>query len=291
MDSVKKTILLTGATGFLGSALLKRLLKFYEIVIVKRSFSETGRIKDCLDKVAWYDIDKEGLQAVFKKHTIDIIIHTACNYGKPPSGFHDVIESNLHFPILLLNHAIQNKVGYFINCDTVLKRTTNQYTLSKKQFLEWLLFNQHAIHTINLQLETFYGPNDASHKFINMLAQRMLASESSIDLTEGIQERDFIYIDDVVNAFDLILKKIADFESFQEIPIGTGQCHSIREVALLVKKIADSDINLNFGALPYRSDELMVSRADTSQLKSLGWRVENSLEEGIKEVVEFEKGV
>jgi len=78
-----KTILLTGPTGFLGSHLLQALLnEGYKVIILKRSFSDTWRINHLLDNLKSYDINKTPLEKPFEENKIDIIIHTATNYGR-----------------------------------------------------------------------------------------------------------------------------------------------------------------------------------------------------------------
>lgn len=79
------TILLTGATGFLGSHLLVALLaKGYEVVAVKRSFSDVSKIKDVLGhaKLHFFDIELENPQSLFEEYSLDITIHTATEYGR-----------------------------------------------------------------------------------------------------------------------------------------------------------------------------------------------------------------
>ena len=78
-----ETILLTGATGFLGSHLLEALLaREYQVVILKRSFSNTWRINHLLDRVHSYDVDNVSVEKVFDKHKIDIVnIHFAGPMG------------------------------------------------------------------------------------------------------------------------------------------------------------------------------------------------------------------
>ena len=77
-------LLLTGATGFLGSNLIPAFLKAgHEVVILKRSFSDTWRIKDDLDKVRSYDIDLVPLERPFEEcGRFDCVVHTATNYGR-----------------------------------------------------------------------------------------------------------------------------------------------------------------------------------------------------------------
>ena len=99
-----QTILLTGATGFLGSYLLKDLLlKGYKVVILKRSTSNTDRLESLLDQCVSYDVDIQPLELAFEKQRIDVVIHLACHYGRNDDPIHEVIESNLIFGLRILD--------------------------------------------------------------------------------------------------------------------------------------------------------------------------------------------
>lgn len=79
------TILLTAATGFLGSHLLEALLNCgYEIVILKRSFSDTWRITHLLDRVKAYDVDKVPVAKIMQQNTVSIVVHV-CGYSHSSS--------------------------------------------------------------------------------------------------------------------------------------------------------------------------------------------------------------
>ena len=162
-----KTILLTGATGYLGKNLLNSLLTAnYKVIALVRKDTLTSTLSRFENSLKVYCINEVELASVFDSHQIDIIIHTAASYGRKGENLSTLLQANLHFPITILELAIKKGIKHFINTDTALPKDLNNYSRSKKQFLEWLIAYSHQINILNLQLEYFYGPNDDSSKFI-----------------------------------------------------------------------------------------------------------------------------
>ena len=111
-----------------------------------------------------------------------------------------------------------------------------------------------------------------------------------IKLTKGEQKRDFIFIDDVISAYMLILQKHNDFEKlFVGFDVGSGNSISIRSFVEAVHQLTGSTTHLAFGAIPYRKGEMMNSVADTAGLNSLGWQCQHDLITGLKLVIEQER--
>jgi len=290
----KNNILMTGGTGFLGSALLRAITDNGNTVVtvLKRSTSITDRVADLFqcDKIKWIDLDKVDLPRLFTSQRFDVILHCATNYGRGKRSILDTASANLLLPLTLLQLGIEHGVTTFINTDTVIDKRVNEYSLSKKQFLEWLQNSAGKIQCVNVALEHFYGPFDDKSKFTAMIFHKLMCRESAIDLTPGDQKRHFIYVDDVVMAFRCILDKLDNLPpGFSSFEVSTEQSISIREFVLLAKSITgNTSTQLNFGAIPYRANELMDSHTDISALKALGWRPEISLEEGIRMTIEKE---
>jgi len=287
-------ILLTGITGYLGSHLAHALLNNgHEVIGLKRTSSSLQRIDSILPKLALHDVESVNLSIWFKQlGKVDAVIHTATSYGRKGESFSEILQANLVFPLKLLNAAIEASVALFINTDTVLDKFLNPYALSKGQFAEWGKYfaEQQEIHFINIKLEHFYGPKDDPTKFTAHVINSCLNNVAELNLTQGEQQRDFIYIDDAVSAYLVLLNKHTMFkEQFIELDLGSGIAITIKQFVETVHKLTQSTTLLNFGALSYRAGEAMYSKATTEHLESLGWQCQQDLNAGINLIIEQQR--
>ena len=285
-------VLLTGSNGFLGSLLLKQLAAAgYPVVAMKRSTSDLTRISPLPPGVRLYNIDQDPLEKIFGENRVGLIVHCATNYGRRPVPPSEIVESNLILPLKLLQSAAAHGVHGFINTDTILDKRVNHYSLSKRQFVDWLELFSEKLVCINAALEHFYGPFDDRSKFVTDVLLGLMHGAPRIDLTAGEQRRDFIYIDDVVAAFMAIVAFARGAEEgFHRFEVGSGRLISIRDFVLLAREVTQGDqTHLNFGALPYRRHEVMESRCDISALQQLGWNPQVSLRQGLARTVELER--
>jgi nucleoside-diphosphate-sugar epimerase len=284
---MRKKILLTGATGFLGSVLAKELIKYgYSVVSLKRQSSSTHRIRSILSAITFYNTEDLDYSLLFRENPdISAVIHTATNYGRGGESVSEIFDANIGFPLRLLDAACAAGVKTFINTDTILDKYLNIYSLSKSQFLQWGEFYvlRSDVQFINMRLEHIYGPGDDSWKFATYVINSCAKNVPNLKLTLGEQRRDFIHVDDVVSAYVLVLEKSNELlGTFIQFDVGSGSAVSIRDFANTVHRITNSNTRLLFGALPYREGEIMHSEADISALVKLGWRCRVSLEKGIQ---------
>ena len=288
-------ILLTGGTGFLGSRILKRILELgHDVILLKRSTSNTYGIKDLLQYVAMYDVDLCGLDMPFRNEPqIDIVVHTATNYGRRNETLTDIVVSNVVQPLNLLELAMFNDVPRFINTDTILSPEINAYSLSKHQFKAWanrvLNLSECRLTLTNVMIHQMYGPFDDGNKFPSWVIRQCLSNVQAIRLTFGEQVRDFIYVDDVVNAFLTVIDAPqSGSTSVENVEIGTGTGVTLKEFVEVVKDLTNSTSQLEFGAIPYRKNEVMKAVADISALVERGWKPTVTLRDGLMIVIEEE---
>lgn len=291
-----KTVLLTGSTGFLGSHILQRFLqeKDINIIALKRSTSKLDRIMKLvnLSEIHFFDIDTNDIETIFF-NKVDAVIHTATEYGRDGKSIYDVLNANLMFPIRIAELSIKYHVNTFINTDSYFNKESLSYnyllnySLSKKSLISWLKRLSGQLKVVNIILEHIYGPYDNSQKFVeNAIQSIAIAPKKEFDTTYGHQKRDFVFINDVVDAFLFILRDSInkDFH-YKNIELGTGKSIEIREFVNTLKKLSNSPTIINFGKIPYRSDEIMESKADIQELLNLGWTPKYSIEEGLENIL------
>lgn len=288
-------ILLSGGTGFLGSHITELLVsEGHKVTILTRSGSNTSKIDHLLDNLTLFNISEQDLNQAFSNNKIDQVIHLATYYGHDDNKY-QVFASNLLFGNKLLELSIKHKVKRFLNTDSFSSQQKGldylpAYHLSKRHFKEWgeLMTKGSDTRFFTLYLQHPYGIRDNDKKFTAFIINKMLSIESSVDLTDGRQRRDFIHSSDVARAY-LTVMQAQNLEN-QDFEVGTGQSLSIKGFVQLVKKLCRNEaIKLNFGALPTRSNEIMETKADITALSLLGWQPQVNLDQGLKELIEWYK--
>lgn len=288
---MSRKILITGINGFLGSKLAIKLKSNFEIIGLEYSTDNLFRIES--EKFLVYSSNENSIESIFSMHNFYGVIHAATIYRDDNKSIDELIFSNVLLPIKILEIANYANTKFFINIDSFFNNPSysysylSSYTLSKRQTLDWIkiLMNKYTIKIINMKIFHMFGENDSPTKFVPFLISKLKANQSSLDMTPGDQTRDFIYIEDVVDAFEYVVNLLENLDQFQEFELGTGISYSIKEFAILAKEITNSKTNLNFGTIPYRKGEIMVSELESFSLKNLGWEPSYSLRDGLRKYI------
>lgn len=307
----RKKIFLTGATGFIGSHLLKCLLKQKcEVHISIRENSSLWRIENVLDKCVYHLLDLNDIDAIdnlIRKIKPDIIFHLA-TYGVDyqQQDIYKAIDININASLKLFESMLEIDNFRFIHTGTSSEygpknRTISEcdlpnprsiYGITKYTSSKLLTYMSEKIGKGNLIiLRPFgvYGECEGRHKFFPQIINKLINSVP-VKLTNCDQIRDYIYVDDLIDAY--IAAAVVPLKNKVEIiNIGSGEEICLKDIALIIEK----NFNLNkkllqFGALPYRSDEIIYSVANIKKAnKLLLWKPKTSLEKGIRKTIEWYK--
>ncbi|MEJ7138202.1 NAD-dependent epimerase/dehydratase family protein [Amphibiibacter pelophylacis] len=290
-------ILLTGPSGFLGSALVRFWAeRGHELTLIARPSSCLDRLQDLLAAVKVMRASTpDELAAVVREAMPDAIVHTACSYGRKGESALDVMDANIRLGVSLLQ-AILERMSLddtpptlFLNTGTVLEPRVSLYALSKSQFSAWgttlAASTPQRLKFIDIRLQQMYGPGDDDSKFITQVIEACRQNKPRLALTEGEQLRDFIHIDDVVQAYDRILELRDQFATSDAIDVGSGEAVTIRSFVEMVRQLAGAETVLDFGAVQYRANEAMLCAADTARLRRLGWNPTVPLADGIRQLI------
>ncbi len=307
---VKKNIILTGATGFIGSHVLRRLLSSkYNITILKRKTSNTWRIKDILNKVTIYDIDKtNNYEKIIKEQVIDGIVHVATKYIKNNASqdeIEEMVKSNVLFPSFLLEAAIEQNVKFFINTGTFSEYKTvkkpvketcvidpvNYYSATKSVFENILKYysKQKKINGVTLKLFSPYGEKD-NEKIIFLIVKSFIESKP-LATTKGEQKLSFTYINDIVTAYVKAIEFARNNNLiYEEFNIGSEKTYSIIEIIRFIEKISKKRSKINLGLIPYNVREILYSCCNNSKAREiLKWRPKVGIINGLSQTYNFYK--
>lgn len=276
--------LILGGNGYLGSKLTKTLLdQGHNVVCTKRPKADISRLAGYEEHITMIPASVDAIETVFTYETFDWILNMACNYGRSTVLYDTVIESNIVFPLSVLNLSVKYGVANFMTIGTGLPDELNMYSFSKRKFSDFGKFyvEKHGINFINMRLEMFYGSDEPKDRFIPSCIIKMLRNED-IDLTIGTQKRDIVSIDDVVGA--ILCAIVAGVEGFREVSVGTGEAPTIRDILMYIKEETASTSNLKFGTIPLRRGEPDCI-ADTAELLSIGYKCRYDWKQGIRKMI------
>lgn len=311
MEDVNR-VLITGATGFIGSHLTQRVMpEGFEVGILKRKNSNTGRIKNMLDNLVTYDVDLRDTQEVSKAVSHfrpDVIFHLATYYAAEhtPQEVSLMVDTNVLGTINLLEASKESMVKMFVNTSScfVYKESENKlrenadlnplnlYALTKIQAEQACSFyaEKQGLKTITFRLFPPYGPADHQRRLIPYVI-KSLFDGVMLKMTTGKQRWDFVFVDDIIEAYFKLLN-IPNLPAKHEIfNIGTENAVSVREVVSRTKEIIGAESEPDWGAIPHRKNEVWFTCADISKTETfLSWQPKiQILEEGLERTVEWYK--
>jgi nucleoside-diphosphate-sugar epimerase len=276
-------ILITGATGFIGQKLLKRLTDQHHTLAI--------HVRKQLHEVDSNVLVFSGELNQFQKEIIDFspeyVFHLAgCSvYPKNANEEVELWSANVLYGNTLLSIIKETPGLVFVNFTTSLAydgtelKPFSYYALTKANFVQSLHYFTHYdnVRVFNLILYTVYGEGDNTKRVLNYILDSLDAIEP-ISMSPGEQIMDFIHVDDVIGLCLQLLENKPN-KKIEEIHVGTGRGITLKEAAKLIELLSKYKTNIEFGAIPYRREEKMVNVA----------LIENN--RFWKSTIPFEKGI
>lgn len=275
-------VLVTGSTGFIGKALIIKLLTSeHEILELKR---HSG---DISDKSTW-DLQKA-----------DVVIHLAARTFVPdswadPQGF---LQTNFQGTVCALEYCRKhNATLIFLSSymygkpvslpipETAILNAFNPYALSKKLAEEACAFyaKHFNIGVTILRPFNVYGPEQQSDFLIPYIIRQALSS-NVIKVKDLEPKRDYVFIDDLV---DFIIRSMDHNNKSNVFNVGTGHSYSVSEIIELIQKNLGTNLPVESES-ERRPEEVMDTQADISKAFSiLGWKPKWTIERGITKILE-----
>lgn len=298
-------ILVTGAGGFVGAAVVSSALSAgHDVIALVRPTGNRQRLDEHGAIVVPVNLaDGVELEATLRHHRPDVIVHSAWS-GVSNASRHErsQITDNVSVALSLVDAAAAAGAGKFIGIgsqaeygllsgkirETALPSPTSLYGAAKVavQFLTAQLCADAGIDFAWLRLFSTYGPRDNPNWLIPSMIEQLLDGRRP-RTTEGRQLWDYLFIDDVADAIR------AAAESKQAIGIfnlGSGKPVAVRDIIEQIRDIAAPELDLVFGEIPYRPDQIWHMEADIDRLKRLsGFVPQVELAQGLARTIEWHK--
>ena len=286
-----KKILVTGATGFVGGHLVRRLLNNqYEVHVLIRPETDQEPLKQTI--VHTHLGSTQNMIEIIQDVQPDAVIHLASLFiGEHESGdIEDLIKSNVILSTQLVEGMSVNDVGLLINVGTSWQHyagagynPVNLYAATKQAFRSVLSFYLETsdLRVINLELFDTFGPNDRRDKLFNLL-NRLRVTGDTISMSPGYQYLDPIYIDDVCDAFLVALKRLnsGQVKRSETYSVCSEESIQLRELVKIYENVSNTKLNVEWGGRPYRAREVMQPWSDGATLPA--WSPKVSIEDGIR---------
>ncbi|WP_010494527.1 NAD-dependent epimerase/dehydratase family protein [Paenibacillus elgii] len=302
------TAFITGATGFIGSVLCRKIVAENGIVyaLVRENSKNIDRLPvDKNLKVIYGDLDDFGYireQLSQIETNINVFYHLGWK-GVGNKDRNDPVQSqNIESTIqsLLLAHSLgcskwvgtgsQAEYGPINSkiSEEHLTKPTTFYGASKLSacILSQVLGHQLNMSTVWARIFSTYGPGDNSGWMLIDLINTLLDKQKP-KLTLGEQLWDYLYVDDAANA----LYKLGTAVNSQGVyNLGSGNATKLKKIIEITRDLIDPALPLGFGEIPYRIDQVMHLEADVSKLiRDTGWQAEIDLETGLRRTIDYIK--
>lgn len=282
--------LVTGASGFVGAALTRRLLADgWEVHLLLRASSAADSLPPQAH-IHRHDGSTLQLIAIMRAAAPDTVFHLASLFlaAHQPQDVERLINANLLFSTQLVEAMAACGVRQLVNTGTSWEHYEDQpynpvclYAATKAAFTALLHYyvEVHQLRVVTLKLFDTYGAGDNRPKMLNLL-KRIANEGTSLGMSPGEQLVDLVYIDDVMDAFMLAAGQLAaQAAGIEEYGVSSGQPLPLKDIAALYAQVSGKPLHITWGGRPYREREVMVPWHSYRSVP--GWQPQVSLAQGL----------
>jgi nucleoside-diphosphate-sugar epimerase len=297
-------IIITGATGFIGSYVVRHLLREgHELYCAIRDGSNLSRLSDITDEIFFFTVDYTDLSGWAERvpcARIDGFIHLGWT-GVAGSKRNDISQvDNIKVSAALVLIAKELGGKFFLSTgsqaeygphsgalnENCVETPTTLYGKSKlatKQICEHLCA-EHSMRFTWVRVFSTYGPRDNEWWMIPSLIKSISQHEVP-PLTLGDQKWDFLHVSDAAAA----IVGVALCERAEGVfNLGSGQSPQLKTTIKMIRDYVRPGAALGFGEIAYRKDQVMHLEADVSKLRRVvGWEPKVNIQDGLRATVDW----
>jgi len=314
------SVLVTGGAGFIGSHVCERLLKGGQSIVIVDSFDpfydpaikhrnlETVLASGCARLVIADICDRDAVEEGIGEDKIDAIIHLAARAGVRPSLKRpdDYVRTNVEGTVSLLEIARRRGIRPFVmgssssvygdstpvpfSEDVPAANPISPYAATKRaaELLCHTYAHLYGLSVVCLRLFTVYGPRQRPDLAIHKFARLMLAGKPIPFFGDGATERDYTYVDDIVNGIEAAASWASGAApgAFETVNLGENTTTSL---ARLVEMLSEElGVTATLDRLPSQPGDVQRTFASVDKARALlGYNPQTPMKEGIRRFVEW----
>jgi len=306
MTFPKKTLVLTGATGFMGSYVTAHALeRGHRVIVLLRDTSNISRIHDWIADCVVVNKSSQPnaeLAELIKAYEPDAWIHLAWR-GVGGADRNESFQISTNLPDTLDSLTLATAAGchHWIgmgsqaeygnpNCKITEECPTNPTTIYGKSKLASYWAAMGYTESVKMDFSwirvfSTYGPKDHAEWLIPYLIGQFSLGLSP-ELTACEQRWDYLYVEDAAAA----ILDVVEARATGVYNLGSGTALPLMQIVEQVASLCESHITPSFGKIPYRPDQVMWLESDITKLtEKTGWRPRTDIETGLKRTVEWHR--